>query len=112
MLSFNFHKALFLLYFRHLFLFLYFILCPSFKFNVQGSGHRKYPFDIFPTRCNITQFIYFWKTALQVSGGISTHHQEHITTVFTVSGTCQAVTATCSYCGKVGSGLSVVWEMY
>jgi len=36
------------------------------------------PFDIFPTRCNITQFIYFWKTALDVSGGISTHHQEHI----------------------------------
>ena len=34
-------------------------------------------FDIFPTRCNITQFIYFWKTALRVSGGISTHHQEH-----------------------------------
>jgi len=23
-------------------------------------------------------FIYFWKTALHVSGGISTHHQEHI----------------------------------
>ena len=40
--------------------------------------HRKYiPFDIFPTKCNVTQFIYFWKTALHVSGGISTHHQEH-----------------------------------
>jgi len=40
--------------------------------------HHKYiPSDIFPTRCNITQFIYFWKTALRVSGGISTHHQEH-----------------------------------
>jgi len=39
--------------------------------------HRKCPFDVFPTRCNITQFIYFWKTALHVSGGISTHHQEH-----------------------------------
>ena len=40
--------------------------------------HRKYiPFDIVPTRCNITQFIYFLKTALHVSGGISTHHQEH-----------------------------------
>jgi len=39
--------------------------------------HRKYiPRDIFP-RCNITQFIYFWKTALHVLGGISTHHQEH-----------------------------------
>ena len=32
---------------------------------------------MFPTRCNITQFIYFWKTALHVSGGISTPHQEH-----------------------------------
>jgi len=39
--------------------------------------HSKYSFDIFPTRCNITQFIYFWKTALHVSGGISSHHQEH-----------------------------------
>jgi len=36
------------------------------------------PFDMFPKRCNFTQFIYFWKTALHVSGYISTHHQEHI----------------------------------
>ena len=34
------------------------------------------PFDIF-LRFNITQFIYFWKTALHVLGGISTHHWEH-----------------------------------
>ena len=48
-------------------------------FNIQRSVRRKYiPFDIFTTRCNITQFIYFWKTTLHVSGGISTHHQEHI----------------------------------
>ena len=33
------------------------------------------------------------------------------TTVFTVSGTCQTVTATCRYCGRVGTGLSVVWEL-
>ena len=47
-------------------------------FNVQRSVHRKFiSFDIFPTRCNFTQFIYFWKTALHVSGGISTHHQEY-----------------------------------
>jgi len=46
--------------------------------NVQRSVHRKcIPSDIFPTRCNITQFIYFWKTALHISGGVSTHHQEH-----------------------------------
>ena len=32
------------------------------KSNVQGFVHRKYiPFDTFPTRCNITQFIYIWK---------------------------------------------------
>ena len=81
------------------------------KFNVQGSVHHKnIPFDIFPTRCNITQFIYFWKTALLVSGGISTHHQEH-TTVCTVTGTCQTVTVTCRYCGRVGTGLRVVWEL-
>ena len=47
-----------------------------FKLNVQRSAHRKYRFDIFPTRYNITQFIYFWKTALHVSGGVSTRHQE------------------------------------
>jgi len=41
--------------------------------------HRKYiRFDIFPTRCNFAPFIYFWKTALHVSGGIFTYHQEHI----------------------------------
>jgi len=48
------------------------------KYNVQGSVYRKYiSFDIFPKRCNITRYIYFWKTALHVSGSISTHHQEH-----------------------------------
>ena len=39
--------------------------------------HRKYPFDIIPIRCNITQFIHTWKTALRVSGGISIYHQVH-----------------------------------
>ena len=52
--------------------------CPFFKFDVQGFVHLMYvPFDIFPTRCKVTQFIYFWKTAVHVSGGISTHHREH-----------------------------------
>ena len=34
------------------------------------------------------------------------------TTVFTVSGNCETVTATCRYFGRVGTGLSVAWEMY
>ena len=50
------------------------------------------------------------ETAVHVSGGISINHQEH-TTVSTASGTCQTVTATCRYRGRVGTGLSVVWEM-
>jgi hypothetical protein len=43
----------------------------------QVANYQRYsPLDIFP-RCNVTQLIYFWKTALRVSGGIPTHHQEH-----------------------------------
>jgi hypothetical protein len=32
-------------------------------------------FNIYPTRCNVTQFIYL-ETVLHVSGSIITHHQE------------------------------------
>ena len=50
-------------------------------FDVHVSLHPKYiTFDIFPTRRNITQFIYFWKSALHVAGGI-----------ITGSGTCYTV---------------------
>jgi hypothetical protein len=31
--------------------------------------------DIYPTNCNVTQFIYL-ETALHVSGGTITHHQK------------------------------------
>ena len=50
---------------------------------IRTSSRRRETFkvmftvDILPTRCNITQFIYFWETALRVSGGIFTHHHEH-----------------------------------
>ena len=45
--------------------------------NLITVNETSTPCDIFPTRCNIRQSIYFWKIALHVSGGISTHHQEH-----------------------------------
>ena len=42
-------------------------LSPTFKskhyvseFNVHGSVHQVYS-NIYPTRCNVTQFIYIWK---------------------------------------------------
>jgi len=51
--------------------------------------HRKYiPFDMIPTRCNITHFIYFWKTAPTCFGRHPRPSSGAHTTVFTVSGTC------------------------
>ena len=47
------------------------------KTNYLSTWRRKIPFVMFQTRRNFTQFIYFWNTALHVSGGISNHHQEH-----------------------------------
>ena len=41
----------------------------------QSRSYLNHP--VYPTRCNVTQFIYLWKTAVHVSGGISTHHQAH-----------------------------------
>jgi len=39
--------------------------------------HKNILIHAYPTRCNVTQFILFYlETALHVSGGTSTHHQE------------------------------------
>jgi hypothetical protein len=46
-----------------------------------------------------TVYLYL-ETALYISGGISTHYQEHThTPESTEFGTCQTVTATCRYRG-------------
>jgi hypothetical protein len=57
-----------------------------------------------------TVYLYL-KTALRVSGGTSTHHQEHIQ-LSTASGICHTVTAICRYRGSVGTGLNVLWLAY
>ena len=41
-----------------------------------GDKQHYFYSNIHPTRCNVTQFI-FLETALHVSGGTPTHHQEH-----------------------------------
>ena len=63
--------------------------------------------NIYPTRCNVTQFI--------LPGNCSTcfrwyHHPSSgaQTTISTVSGICHTFTATCCYHGGVGIGLSVL----
>jgi hypothetical protein len=51
------------------------------------------------------------ETALHISGGTSTHHQERIQ-LSTASGIGHTVTAICRYRGRVGTGLSVLWVAY
>ena len=70
------------------------------------------PFDLFPTRCSVRQFIYLWKAALHVSGGISTHNQEHIQLYLQYLVLVKPLMLTCRYCGRVGTGLSVAGELY
>jgi hypothetical protein len=57
-----------------------------------------------------TVYLYL-ETTLQVSDGTITHHQEH-KQLSTASGICHTVIAICRYCGRVGTGLSVLWLAY
>jgi hypothetical protein len=76
-------------------------LCDSIPdFNVHGSVHHN-NIQIYPTRCNVTQFILY--------GNCSTcfgryHHPSSgvQTTVSTATGICHTVIAICRYCGRVG----------
>jgi hypothetical protein len=54
--------------------------------------------------------LFYLETALHVSGGTTTHHQER-KQLSTASGICHTVTATCRYRGRVGTGLSVLWML-
>jgi len=76
----------------------------------QTSSKEKYS-NIYPTRCNVTQFI--------LSGNCATcfgwyHHPSSgaQTAVSTASGICHTVIAICRYCGRVGTGVSVLWVAY
>jgi hypothetical protein len=54
----------------------------------------------------------YLETALHVSGGTSTHHQESIQLYLQHFFICHTVTAICRYRGRVGTGLSVLWVAY
>jgi hypothetical protein len=57
-----------------------------------------------------TVYLYL-ETAVHISGGTSTHHQESIQ-LSRASGICHTVTAVCCYRGRAGTGLSVLWVAY
>jgi hypothetical protein len=48
------------------------------EYNIHGPVHHESTVNNCPTRCEYVQFIIFLQTPLHVSGGYSTHHQEHI----------------------------------
>jgi hypothetical protein len=51
--------------------------------------------------------LFYLETALHVSGGTITHHQERKQPASTASGICHTVIAICRYRGRVGTDLSV-----
>jgi hypothetical protein len=58
------------------------------------------------------QSIFYLKTALHVSGGTVTHHQERIKLYLQQLVFCHTVNVTCRYRGRVGTGLRVLWVAY
>ena len=63
-------------------------------FYVHGSVHRESVSIIVQRDATIYSFIIFLQTALHVSDASLTHHQEHVQTVITASGTVRTVFAT------------------
>jgi len=55
------------------------------RFDVHMSVHRKYISKVQQSSCNVLASYLFLSIALHVSGGFSSHHQEH-KTVHTASG--------------------------
>jgi hypothetical protein len=82
-----------------------------FLWIIYSSSYSNYS-NIYPTRCNVTQFI--------LSGNCTTCFGWYLhpssgaqTTVCTASGICHAVTATCSYRGKGGKLNKVkLWQLF
>jgi hypothetical protein len=66
---------------------------------------------IYPTRCNVTQFILFGNCSIYFGWYHHPSSGAH-TTVSTASVICHTVTATCRYRGRVVTGLSVLWVAY
>ena len=50
----------------------------NFKFNFHGSMYRKYTFQYISNKMQRYTVYLYLETALHVSGGTSTHHQERI----------------------------------
>ena len=81
------------------------------KFTGRECKYYKQEDKIFRYISNKMQHLFLENCTTRFGWYLHPPSGAHIT-VFTASGTCQTVTATCRYCGRVGTGLSVVWELY
>jgi len=85
----------------------------SFHFSaVNVSGHKcistlrrhsSYTVLIYIQQDATLPSLFYMETAVHISGGNTTHHQERKTTVSTASGICHTVTAICRYRRRVGT---------
>jgi len=66
---------------------------------------------VYPTRCNVTQFIYICKL-LYMFRVVLPPIIRSACNACTASGICHTVTAICRYRGRVGTGLNVLWVAY
>jgi hypothetical protein len=68
---------------------------------------------LFPYTTLFRSTVYLYlQTALHVSGGTSTNHQERIQLYLQHLGICHTVTAICRFRQRFGTGLSVLWVAY
>jgi hypothetical protein len=74
--------------------------------RMRGKEHYIRFSNIFPTRCNVTQFILSGNCSTCVVWYLHPSSGAH-TTVFTASVICHTVTAKCSYRGRVGTAPSL-----
>jgi hypothetical protein len=80
-------------------------------FNVYGSVHRKY-IPIYIQQDATLHSLFICENCSTCFGWYFHPSSEAHTTVSTASGICHTVTAICRYCGRVGTGLSVLWVAY
>jgi len=79
-------------------------------FNVHGSVHRNN--ILIYIEQDALHSLFYLETALHVSCGTTTHHQERKQLYLQQSGVCHTIIAICRYRGRVGTGLSVLWMAY
>jgi len=79
--------------------------------GLENSASSRVCSNIYPTRCNVIQFIISENCSACFGWYHHPSSRAH-STVSTASGICHTLTAICLYRGSVGTDLSVLWVAY